>query len=263
VKPHRSPWKLTATVLAIPAAVVVLAGIVLAIVIVVSMQDKDGDDLAADQVEHVARALVDDLRGARDLTDAETVAAEMFHSRSASVEPLTWSGSLGEGKGITIEARISAVVAESSSGELFAPHTSAGSAERCYRYTVSVSQDAAYEEIPCKGLTESAAPPSSNRPELPADAAERIEALLVATATGVADLVDALRAEFPGSQFTVEAVDTPAGERVVAVGVTPGSDCVLRVRLPDGEIVSPSYDRIWLEPGELGCSAELYTAPPR
>ncbi|PRB12205.1 hypothetical protein [Microbacterium sp. MYb62] len=254
-------WPVIATVIAIPAAVIVIVGIVFVVMFFVSVQDKDGDDVALNRVEHVARALADDLRGAHDLTDAETVAAEMFHSRSAIVEPLTWTGAFGTDDGITIQTRISASVEASSSGAMFAPYTSAGSAERCYRYTVVVFREAAYDEIPCQGLPQPPAPPASTSPALPGDATARIDGILMTT--DPADLAEALRQEFPGDRFRVEAIETPAGEQVVAVGVTPGTDCVLRVRRTDGEVVSPPYDRIWLEPGELGCSTRLYTAPPQ
>jgi hypothetical protein len=39
-------------------------------------------------------------------------------------------------------------------------------------------------------------------------------------------------------------------------------DCLLMVKRPDGTIDLPGYDRIWLAPGELGCSTDLYTSPP-
>ncbi|QNA92867.1 MULTISPECIES: hypothetical protein [unclassified Microbacterium] len=258
---RRSLGQGVATLLAIPAAAIVLAGIVLVTVFLVSTRDKDGDDVADGTVEHVADALADDLRGARDLTDAATVAAEMFHSRSATVEPLTWSGTLSDGGGIVIEARISAVVEESSSGALFAPSTSAGSSERCYRYAVTASGKVAHEEIPCSGIAEPVAPPASTRPELPLDTVERVDRVLAAS--GGTDPTQALRDEFPDAHVIVQVEQTAGGEWVVAVGVTPGTDCVLRVRRTTGDVVSPPYDRIWLEPGETGCSPALYTAPPR
>lgn len=254
-------WRRAATILAIPAALIVLAGIALVVVIAISLQDRDGDDIALDRVEHVAGALSDALRNARGLTDAATVAAEMFHSRSATVEPLTWTGVFGEGDGITIEARVSAAVEASSGGSMFARYTSAGAAERCYRYTVVALREVQYEEIPCAGLPEPSAPPVATRPELPNDAAERVERALAAPER--APLRDTLRAEFPGDEFTIDTVETPAGETVAAVGVTPGTHCILRVRLRNGEIISPPYDRTWLQPGELGCSTGLYVAPPQ
>lgn len=259
---RRSGWQIAATIIAIPAAVVVLAGIAIIVTFFTSVQDKSGDDIALKRVENVARALADDLGGARDLTDAETAAAEMFHSRSATVVPLTWTGTLGTEGGITIEARITADVAGGNSGAMFAPDTSSGFASRCYRYTVAALRDVRYWEIPCAFVGEPSAPPMSTRPELPLDAAERVEDALRASAD-TTELSESLHREFPGERFRVETEDTPAGERVVAVGVTPGTDCVLRVRLTDGEIVTPSYDQIWLQPGELGCSTRLYTAPPQ
>jgi hypothetical protein len=117
------------------------------------------------------------------------------------------------------------------------------------------------ETISCHGLSTPAAPPVSQRPALPHDAAERVERIL-AVASGD-DLAELLDEEFPGEDFAIDAIETSDGDLVAAVGVTPGTDCVLRVRASNGEITAPSYDRIWLEPGELGCSVELYTAPPR
>lgn len=253
-------WRVVATVLAIPAALIVLAGVAIIVIFFVSTQDKNGDDVARGTVEHVAGALEADLRGAYDLTDAETVAAEMFRSRTATVEPLTWSGAFGSAEPITIQARISATVEASGSGAIFSSYTSAGSAEKCYRYTVPGFREATSEEVSCEGIPEPLDPPRSSRPELPSDAAERVESVLVAAAGS--DPTDALRAEFPGSAMTVEVEETSAGEVVAAVGVTPGTDCVLRVVSPTGEVTAPSFDPIWLEPGETGCSTRLYTAPP-
>jgi hypothetical protein len=36
----------------------------------------------------------------------------------------------------------------------------------------------------------------------------------------------------------------------------------VRVRKLDGTIAPVSFDRILLEPGEGGCTVQLYTAPP-
>jgi hypothetical protein len=35
------------------------------------------------------------------------------------------------------------------------------------------------------------------------------------------------------------------------------------IRTPDGSTKSIGFDRIWLEPGEMGCGTGLYTHPPR
>jgi hypothetical protein len=56
---------------------------------------------------------------------------------------------------------------------------------------------------------------------------------------------------------------THGGELVAAVGVPAERDCLVAVRRVDGTIAYPGYDRIWLEPGEVGCRVSLYTAPPR
>lgn len=62
--------------------------------------------------------------------------------------------------------------------------------------------------------------------------------------------------------MTIDVATNDRGELVVAVGVASARDCVLRVRAESGEVTQPAYDRIWLEPGELGCSTRLYTSPP-
>lgn len=249
-----------ATIFAILIALFVVAVIVFAIVLWNSIQPRDGDALAAERVEHVAGALADDLSHMREPLDAETVAAEWFHSSSATVEPLTWTGTVDDGRTATIEARVSAMVPESSTGGFFARHTSAGSAVGCYRYTVGLGEDARYEAISCDDLPASEAPPSSNRPTFSDDAAERIEEILESSHGD--DLEDALRAEFSGAEYTIDTEKTDDGQLVAAVGLDPGTKCILRVKTADGEIISPSYDRIWLEPGELGCTTRLYTAPP-
>lgn len=250
-----------ATVLAIPAALIVVAGITFVIVFWIAIQPVDGDSVAADRVDHVAAALADDLSDMHEPLDAETVAAEWFHSGSATVEPLTWTGAVDIDRTATIDARITATVVESSTGGLFARYTSAGSAVGCYRYTVGLGDDAGYQSVPCDELPESTTSPSSNRPSLPDDAAERVEEVL-AISPG-SELAAMLRAEFSGSEFTIDAEQTAEGDLVAAVGVQPGNQCVLRVKTSSGEIFAPSYDQIWLQPGEQGCSTQLYTAPPQ
>lgn len=257
---RETPIQRIATVLAVLAALVVVTVIALIVAFLIATRDRDGDELAAENVGNAAHALADDLARIREPIDAETVAAERFESASAAVEPLSWSGTGGPGETMTIDARISDTVDENSIGGFYGPFNSAGSASRCYRYTVVALQDATYEEISCEGLPTPAESPASHRPSLPDDAAERVERIL--TTTRGSELAEALRLDFPGSEFTVDAVETPDGELVAAVGVQPGTDCVLRVRLRSGEIIAPSYDQIWLEPGETGCSTELYTAPP-
>ncbi|MBO0979852.1 hypothetical protein [Microbacterium sp. SD291] len=236
-----------ATAFAVVAALVVAGAIVLVVLVVIATQDRDGDDLAEDRVEQVAQSLADDLSRIREPIDAETVAAERFRSVEATVEPLSWSGDGDGGQAMIIDARISAAVAANSIGGYFGPFNSEGSAVMCYRFSVVALQASEYEEISCEGFAEPAAPPTSSRPSVPADAAQRVERIL--STTPGTELADALRTEFPGADFTVDAVETPAQELVAAVGVSPGSDCVLRVLLPSGEIIAPSCDRIWLEPG--------------
>ncbi|MGY1551856.1 hypothetical protein ACW5CM_08725 [Microbacterium sp. A588] len=245
---------------AIAVLTVVVVAVVLVIILISSMRDRDGDELAAARVEDVARALAQDLDGISEPIDAETVAAERFHSRAATVEPLTWTGAIGLEQTGTIEARLSASVTENSIGGYYGPFNSAGSAVQCYRYTIALGEDVRFEMIPCDGLPEPRTPPASNRPVLPDDASEQIERILAAEAGSA--VADRLRAEFPGEEFTIEVVKTEAGEVVVAVGVSPGTDCILRVRNLTGEVIAPSYDQIWLQPGEQGCSTQLYTSPP-
>lgn len=219
----KSPARTIATVLAIPAVMVVAAGITFVILFWIAIQPVDGDTLAVDRVEHVAAALADDLSDMREPVDAETVAAEWFHSRAATVEPLTWTGAVGTDRTATIEARITAAVAESSTGGGFAQYTSAGSAVGCYRFTVGLGDGAGYESVPCDALPESTTPASSNRPSLPDDAAERVEEVLASSPGN--ELADLLRAEFPGAEFTIDTEQAADGE--------------------------------------LGCSTQLYTAPPQ
>lgn len=224
--------------LAIPAVLVVTVVIAFLVFLLIAMQDQDGDDLAVDRVEHVADALAKDLSDIREPIDAETVAAEWFRSTSATIEPLTWTGTVGPDRAATIEARISASVAENSIGGFYGPFNSAGSAVRCYRYTVGLGEDASYEPVACEQLPTPSAPPHSNRPMLPHGAAERIEKALADSSSSV--VADKLRTEFPGEEFTIEVTQTAHGDVVVAVGVSPGTDCILRVRGVAGDIFAPS-----------------------
>lgn len=256
-----SPVRTVATVFALLAALVVAALITVVVLFWMALRPTDGDDVATGRVENVARALVDELSDIHETIDAETVAAEWLHSRSADVEALSWTGSTSADQTATIDVRISAAVVERSTGGIFARYTSAGSATKCFRFTVGLGDPARYETISCDGVSAPAAPPVSQRPVLPEDAAERVERILGVASSD--DLTELLYEEFPGEDFAIDTIETSDGDLVAAVGVTPGTDCVLRVRASSGAITAPSYDRIWLEPGELGCSVELYTAPPR
>lgn len=241
------------------ACVLVITGLAVAVVVNINVS-QDGDAIADRRVVATARALTSDFGYQREATDAESIAATRFRSVSTDVQPMRWSGATNPGGEAVIDVRIRSVVEAESSTTIFGPRNSAGSAERCYRFTLVLYAESQREELECDDLPRIVvAPTASPVAALPEDAAERISAVL--RQSDSRDLATELHDAFPGVEVTVDVVVTDPGELVAAVGITSERDCVVMVRSADGEVFRASFDRIQLEPGELGCSARLYTAP--
>jgi hypothetical protein len=182
---------------------------------------------------------------------ATEVPAEMPTGRQDGplrLTPVAWSGRVFSDEQATIDVRF-----EPPSSD---PAVSSGAA--CYRYTLEMYRYTTYRAVDCPEGTPPAPSPSPP-PVLPPDARERLAgALRNATPETLADTV---RAAFPEG-VSVDTV-TEDGVLVAAVGIPAERDCVVVIRTPDGKTKDIGFDRIWLEPGEMGCRTGLYTSPPR
>ncbi|MGM7696525.1 hypothetical protein [Microbacterium sp. A84] len=236
---------------------------VAAIAVVISVDvaaSQDGDAIAEKRVVATADAFTSAFGYQTEVTDAESIAGERFRSTSTEVQPVRWSGSTEAGDEAIIDIRIRSDVEAKRSQEVFGPWNSAGTVERCYRFTLTLYAEVQREEIDCDELPQSVpAPTATPKPALPADTAEMMEAVLLQSDAQSAS--DELRDAFPEVDVTVEVTSTADGELVAAVGIAAVRDCVVMVRDADGVVFRASFDRISLEPGELGCSVRLYTAP--
>lgn len=222
---------------------------------------QDGDRIAWDRAAATADAMQEDFGYQRDRRDAETIAAGPVFTGRNGATPVAWSGSTDAGDEAVIDVRIRVDVAANEGGFGNGPVVSAGSTERCYRFTLVISQDARRDEVDCADLPTDVEPPViTPLAALPEDAAVRLEALLAAS--DPSDLAQNVRAEFTDPKFSVDTTVTDAGELVVALGAQESRNCLVRVRKLDGTIARVSFDRILLEPGEGGCTVQLYTAPP-
>lgn len=220
---------------------------------------EDGDVLAARRVRDTAEDLTSSIGYVQTAMDAETRAATTFTSSSGAgnVIPLAWTGAgLPEDPAI-VDVRIKATVS-AVEGAPWRKGRSAGFAAECYRFTLAVTREASYERIDCPATAPAEPPVATRPPQLPADAEDRLRAVLSADEVSV----DAVRAVFPDPSLTVETTVTDAGEAVAAVGAPAARDCVILVRRVDGTVDSVDFRRISLEPGEAGCSTSLYTNPP-
>lgn len=243
-------------------ALIVVVGVVLGLILQALTAPRDGDAVARTGVERTAQGIADDLGYWTESTDAETLAAERFTSAGdvgATVRPIAWTGTTSDG-GATIDVRITLTVDAESSPGFFQPSQTAGSAERCYRFTVRVTDDVRHEEILCSSAAPVPEPTATQRPALADDAEMRLTDVL--SMTDVDSLAGDVAEAFPEDEVTIETAEA-GGELVAAVGVAPARDCVVMVRHVDGTIERVFFDRIQLEPGELGCSTRLYTNPPR
>lgn len=235
-----------------------------------SIGPRDGDDVARDEIRQAA-AQVEELLGyPTRARNAETFAARIVEREASAgwasdgdslrIEPVAWSGRATGSELATIDVRFTATVAQRSAVSFGSRGTTAGSATLCYRYVLQLYRDTAREEINCPDIADPPIPVAEVIPALPDDAGQRLEAVLLSATPD--SLAADVRTAFPDEFITVDTA-THGGELVAAVGVPAERDCLLAVRLMNGAIVYPGFDRVWLEPGELGCRVALYTAPPR
>jgi hypothetical protein len=219
-------------------------------------EELDGTAPARRETEFAAEELNDDLGHRSRSRSAEHIAAteipaEMSgttHDGPFRLTPVAWSGRVFSDEQATIDVRFEVPSLDP-----------AVRPAACYRYTLQMYRYTTFKAADCpKG----AAPPSpspSPPPALPPDAGERLAGVLKSATPET--LEGAVRAAFP-DDFSVDTV-TEDGVLVAAVGVPAERDCVVVIRTPDGRTKSIGFDRIWLEPGEMGCGTGLYTHPPR
>lgn len=257
---------LAAVILAVLVVAVLAAPGVFSLVVSGVLGPRDGNAIARANIEQSVSARVDRLGYWYQPTDAETFAAErlMGDYGGAAYTPLRWSGRVAQDEIATIDVLLRSDVPAHAATLFGERSTRAGAAEGCYRFTVPSSDFVSAEAIECPaGITvdDAPTPTPTLTPALPDDATERIVAVLERRPR--ADPAAALRRIFPGPGITVETTTTDRGERVIAVGAPASGDCRLVVERSDGTIVEPGFDPSWILPGEVGCSTELFTAPPR
>ncbi len=222
---------------------------------------RDGDAAARSLITDRADRLVEKMGYWHEPTDAETLAADWFSDDSPglSLRPLAWHGTVAAGETATVDVLLRAEVTALSPTTIGTRGRTAGSAHACYRFVVPLTDFVRSETIDCPQDLRAPTPTATQRPRLPDDAAERASEVLTDSRPG--ELAAALRAAFP--TFTTEIEHTAAGEAVVAVGAPGARDCIVLVARAGGAVEQVFYDPVWLEPGELGCSTRLYTAPPQ
>jgi hypothetical protein len=172
--------------------------------------------------------------------------------------PVAWSGRIYSDEKATIDVRFTVTVS-ADSGFYGSGHT-AGSATRCYRYTLQYYRYTEFREIDCPVAADPPPPSASPVLRLPGDAADRLTAAL--RTANPETLADAVRAAFPQDGFAIDTATT-GGTLVAAVGVPAERDCLVMIRTPDGATKPIGFDRVQLEPGETGCRTALYTHPVR
>lgn len=210
-------------------------------------QVRTGEDLAASAVER---------------------SADSPGYESVRVEALDWSGRTGTVAGATVLLRVVAHVEARAGTAVFDADIPESDAVVCTRFVLGAGRDrhAVREEpVSCPDGVEARTPRPPREPEVPGDTEDRLVAVL-----GRADpatLEDDVERAFPGDDVTVStgADRDDAGRQrlVAAVGVPGGTDCVVVVRRgsePPERV--GGFPRVWLEPGEVGCSAALVLSPP-
>jgi hypothetical protein len=226
----------------------------------------DGDALASAEAEGVAEQIAAHTDNTTEVTLLEMVAywvperpVYTAHG-TATAEPLAWSGQIGSETPATIDVRIHVDVESSSSTQIFGPSNSAGEATRCYRLVWPRYDPASITDLPCDALPAPERPAPPPRPELDDVDRATVEEILRESETA-AEIETRLTEEFSAEYIVIETDDV-AGELVAAVGIPAERDCIVAVRGADGDVTFPGFDRISLEPGEMGCSTALYTDPP-
>lgn len=226
----------------------------------------EGDDFARQGAEAVAAQIGSRTDNTAGVSLEEMVAwwvpADPVTTADgwATVDALAWSGRIGDDSEATIDVRIHVEVEAASPSALGLSSHGAGEATACYRLVWPRYDEARRSEIPCPDGPAPARPAVPPRPELTDEDTARVTEIL-ATTPDPTEIEPALRRAFPREYHRIET-DQWKGETVVAVGIPAERECILVVRDAAGDLSYPSYRRVSLEPGELGCSTALYTNPP-
>jgi len=226
----------------------------------------EGDQLAHRGAENVVAQIASHSDNTAEVTIEEMVAWWVPEGQVAAkpglatIDALAWSGQIGHESTATIDVRIHVEVKARSSTAIGGRSNSAGEATVCSRLIWSRYEEAQRSEIPCPDTAAPPRPEPTARPELTEEDTARVAHILATT--GELEAIDtALRDSFPEEYYRVDT-ELWNGETVVAVGIPAERECILIVRNLAGELSYPSYRRISLEPGETGCSTNLFTHPP-
>lgn len=233
-----------------------------------------GDALSrtlSDQAAATVAANLDSVgegeRTAEQIVSEEVFAADVRSGSvplvTSSITPVAWSGTtVDEAGGARIVIRVITEVQRADAVSVGGTSYSAGSDDGCYEIRVtSWTHD---ESTPRRvGCPEGPMPehPSERYipPSLPADEVI-LEAVRGASDAAAARLKVLASAD---EGVVVEAIDFEGGI-VAAIGVPSERECTLAVREATGEVrLSGVGKPEWLLPGEVGCSTDLITNPPR
>lgn len=264
---RRDPWAIAGLVLLGLLALVV--ALFVWVYHQVSVPD-DGDRIARDLGEQVATELADDV-GSPHVASAETLAARVLDENHAigaagavDVVVLGWDGTSGDDEGARVDVAVSVRVPGHTGVGFFDPGQSGGSSTACWRLVVRAYQhdDAAdRESLPCPADLVGVTPEPEPLPSLGPDDADTVLQVLDGLPAGATagDATAALGSAFPEADVRARR---EGRELVATVGVVRARDCVVAVR-PDGEPAwrFSDFDRILLEPGEVGCDPNLYLYP--
>jgi hypothetical protein len=237
----------------------------------------DGDRVAEQLGERVAVGIADDV----EPSFAEPLDAEKLALRAVTdprvpddvegdvepeydVVPLAFAGRSDADEGATIDLAVSVEVASWDSPGWFTKDRTAGSATTCWRLVVRAyrhTDTADHERIDCPPELSPVPLEPAPQPSLGPDAEQTVLQVLDGLPAGATadDATAALASAFP--EADVRAVRA-GDELVAAVGVARARDCVVAVR-QDGRAAwrFSDFDRILVEPGELGCDPNLYLHP--
>lgn len=250
----------------------VVPAVVAALALLLTGCTQGGDSYAADLAERIIIGIGDDITPAYPKPrDAEYLAERaVANPRLPSTEgqvdyqvtALAWDGDSGDPEGATIDIRVAVHVHYYSPNTIGGTRIEDGDAVRCWRLTVFGLHDhdsLKRSQIDCPKEADVPEPDPAPLPALPGD----VEQLLVTALTDAtaADLEGRVRAAFPNEAIVIQTA-TSKGELVAAVGIPVELECAVGVRHADGTVdVYQGFQDELLQPGEMGCSPELYLHP--
>jgi len=228
----------------------------------------DGDAGAARLAERVIIAMGDDITPPYPTPrPASYLAAAAINSprlptdvvATYEIDALSWSGNSGDDTGAVLEIRVAVHVEPTSATSVFGGSQREGDATRCWRLTVFGFHDydsLEREEIECPTGPAPVQPTPEAPPSFPADVEQLLSAALAES-----DPEAAVRLAFPEEFYSIQSA-SENGETAIALGITAEGECAIGVIHADGatEVVR-GFDPSLLEPGEMGCSPDLYFHP--